>query len=129
MGGGDDVGPGLVDLGVDGERGLVDRPVALDHGAVVVDEDEVGDPDQVEAEAERVDPEQLGVLGVAGGDVAGDALVEAEAPEEAERGSEALLAVEPLVLDRVELGQRVRGGTGTVAVTCGSSAWVRRSAV
>ena len=105
-------GRACVDLAVDGERGLVHRPVALDHRAVVVDADEVGHADQVEAETERVDPEQLGVLGVASGDVAGDALVEPEAAEEAERGRQALLAVEALVLDRVELGQLVRGGMG-----------------
>ena len=32
-----DVGPGLVHLAVDGEGGLVDGPVALDHLAVAVD--------------------------------------------------------------------------------------------
>ena len=39
VGGGDDVGAGLVDGGVDGERGPVDGPVALDDLALVVDED------------------------------------------------------------------------------------------
>ena len=37
VGGGDDVGSGGVDLRVDGERRLVDRPVALDDLALVVD--------------------------------------------------------------------------------------------
>src|SRR5581483_8895262 len=44
----------------------------------------------------------------AGRDVAGDALVEPELPEEAEGRGEALLAVTPLVLDGGELGQGVR---------------------
>ena len=44
-------------------------------------------------------------LGVAGGDVAGDALVEAELAEQPEAGGEALLAVQALLLDGVELRQ------------------------
>ena len=42
VGGGDHVGPGGVDLGVDGEGSGVDRPPAFDDLAVVVEEDEVG---------------------------------------------------------------------------------------
>ena len=45
------------------------------------------------------------VLGVAGGDVAGDALVEAELAEQPERGGQPLLAVQALLLDGVELRQ------------------------
>ena len=52
--------------------------------------------------AERVDPEVVGELGVAHGDVAGDAFAEPEAPEDAQRAGQLLLAVEPLVLDRLE---------------------------
>ena len=98
MGGGHHVGAGRVDLGVDGERGRVDRPVALDHLAVVVDQDQVGDPDVAEVHAEGVDPEVVESLGVAGGDVAGHALVEAELREQAEGGGQPLLAVEALLL-------------------------------
>ena len=57
--------------------------------------------------AERVDPEVVEPLGVARGDVAGDALVEAELAEQAEGGGEALLAVPPLLVDGRERGQRV----------------------
>ena len=60
-----------------------------------------------EAHPERVHPEVVEALGVAGGDVAGDALVEAEPPEEAEAGGEPLLAVQALLLD----GRRTRAGT------------------
>ena len=67
--------------------------------ALVVDEDQVADPDVPEAHAERVDPEVVGELGVADRDVAGDALAEAEAPEDAQGAGQLLLAVEPLVLD------------------------------
>ena len=85
VGGRDHVGPGGVDLRVDRERGAVDRRVALDDLALVVDQDQVGDPDVAEVHAERVDPEVVEVLGVAGRDVAGDALVEAEPAEQPER--------------------------------------------
>ena len=51
---------------------------ALDDLALVVHEDEVGGPDVAEVHAERVHPEVVGQLGVAGRDVAGDALVEAD---------------------------------------------------
>ena len=74
VGGRDHVGPGGVDLRVDDERGLVHRPVALDDLAVVVDEDQVLDPDLLEVHAERVHPEVVEPLGIAGGDVPGDAL-------------------------------------------------------
>ena len=99
VGGGDDVGPGLVDRRVEHEGGPVHRLVAVDDVAVVVDEDEVADAHVAEAEAERVDPEVVGELGVADRDVAGDALAEAEAAEDAQRAGELLLAVEALLLD------------------------------
>ena len=102
MGGGHHVGAGRVDLGVDGEGGPVDRHVPLDHLALVVDQDEVGDPDVTEVHAEGIDPEVVEALGVAGGDVPGHPLVEAELGEEPEPGGQALLAVEPLLLGRVE---------------------------
>jgi hypothetical protein len=101
---GDDVGPGRVDLRVDRERSLVDRGVALDHLAAVVDADQVVDADHLEVHPERVDPEPVRVLRVADGDVAGHALVEPEPPEQAERGGEALLQVESVLLDVRELG-------------------------
>ena len=99
MGGGDDVGPGLVDRRVDHERRPVHRLVAVHDVAVVVDEDEVADAHVAEAEPERVDPEVVGELGVADGDVAGDALAEPEATEDAQRAGELLLAVQALLLD------------------------------
>ena len=102
MGGGDDVGAGLVDRRVEHERGPVDRLVAVDDVAVVVDEDQVADPHVAEAAAERVDPEVVGELGVADRDVAGDALAEPEAAEDAQRAGELLLAVQALLLDGLE---------------------------
>ena len=99
------VGPGRVHLRVDGEGGDVDRPVALDDLALVVHEDQVGGPDQAEREAEGVDPEAVGALRVAGGEVAGHALVEAEAVEQAEGGRHALLDVGALLVGRGEHGE------------------------
>lgn len=86
VGGADDVRAGLVDGGVDREGRTVDAVAALDDLAVVVDEQQVADLDVLEGDAEGVDPEVVGELGVAGGDVAGDALLEAEAAEDAQRG-------------------------------------------
>ena len=62
----------------------------------------------LEVHPERVDPEVVEQLGVAGGDVAGRALVEAEVPEQPEGGGEPLLAVAALVVHRGELREPVR---------------------
>ena len=50
-----------------------------------------------EAHPERVDPEVVGQLGIASGDVAGHALGEAEPPEQAQRAGQPLLAVQALL--------------------------------
>ena len=84
---------------MDRERGLVERPLALDDRALVADEQQVADPDVAEVHAERIDPEVVGQLGVAGGDVAGHALVEAESAEESEGRGEVLLSVQPFLFD------------------------------
>ena len=106
MGGRDHVGAGLVDLGVDGECRLVHRQASLDDLAVCVDEQQVGHFDLAEADAERVHPEVVVVLRVAGGDVARHPLVEPELGEETEPGGQPLLAVQALLVDRGEIGQR-----------------------
>ena len=93
---------------MDDERGAVDGLVAVDDVAVVVDQDQVADLDVAEAHAERVDPEVVGELGVAHRDVAGDALAEADAAEDAQRAGQLLLAVQALVLDVGERGRQVR---------------------
>ena len=68
-----------------------------------------------EVDAERIDPEAVGVLRVADGDVAGDAFVEPESGEQAERRRQALLAVAPLLLEGRESGRRreVFGSSGS----------------
>ena len=80
--GGHDVRPGLVDLRVDREGGGVHRVAALDDLAGVVDQDQVADPDVGERRPERVDPEVVGELGVAGRDMTRHALLEAERAEQ-----------------------------------------------
>ena len=62
---------------MDRERCLVHREVAVVDRAVVAHEQQVADPDVPEVHTERDDSEMLGQLGVAGGDVSGDAFVEA----------------------------------------------------
>jgi hypothetical protein len=101
--GGDHVGPRRVDLRVDRERGAVHRPVALDHLAALVDEQQILHGDVLEVHAQRIDPEVIESLRVARGDVTRNAFVESELSEQSERGGEALLAVAPFVLDVVEL--------------------------
>ena len=108
VGGRHDVGAGGMDLRVDGEGGGVDRPVALDDLAAVVHQEEVLDPDGLEAHPEWVDPEVVGTLGIPCGDVAGQSLVEPELPEEPEGGGEALLAMLALVRHVVEPGEAGR---------------------
>ena len=98
VGGRDDVGPGGVHGGVDGEGRRVHRAVALDHLARVAHEDQIRDAHVAEAHAEGVDPEVVGQLGIARRDVAGHALGESEAPEQAQRPGQPLLAVQALLL-------------------------------
>src|SRR5690606_37533637 len=61
---------------------------------------------------ERVDPEQVGVLGVAAGQVAGDTLVEAELVEQAEGRGHPLLEVGAGFFRRRVLGETV-GAAGS----------------
>ena len=129
VGGGDDVGPGLVDRGVDHERGPVDRVLAVHDLAGVVDQDQVADPHVAEADAERVDPEVVGELGIAHRDVAGDALAESEPAEDPQRAGELVLAVVALLLDG---GERRRNGQRRPAFGVNSTpsiigvSWTRR---
>jgi hypothetical protein len=96
----DDVRAGGVDLGVHGEGGLVHMVAALEHLALGVGEHQVADGDVPEGHPEGVDPEAVAELGVAGGDVPRDPVLEAEAAEEAQGAREPFLAVPAFVLDR-----------------------------
>jgi len=96
VGGGDRVGPRRVNARMNDEGGRIDRIIAFDDVAAVVAADEVRDLDLAEMHAERIDPERVGKLGVARGDVSGDPLVEAEFREQSEARRQFLLAMQPL---------------------------------
>ena len=87
---------------MDRKCGGVDRIVALHHFAFVIHQHQVGHTDLSEVHTERVDPEPLRIPRVAGRDVPGHSLVVSEAREQAERGSQAFLAVAPLFGDGTE---------------------------
>jgi hypothetical protein len=69
-----------------------------------------------EGDTERVDPEVVGQLGVAGRDVAGYPFVEAKLAEDPERRRKALLAMEAFLVDigkaRVLKGGKIGGPQG-----------------
>jgi len=71
-------GPRFVDLGVDRETRRDWRALSLHGFAAMIHQDQVRDADFSEVLAERVDPEVIGQLRIAGGDMAGDSLVETE---------------------------------------------------
>lgn len=81
-----------MDLRVDYEGGGVKRPGAVDDRPTIVHQEEVLNPDLLEIHTERIDPEMVEQLGVAGGDVPGGTFVKAEVPEDPERGGEPLLS-------------------------------------
>src|SRR5699024_9182901 len=93
-----DIGSGVVDGGVDGERGAVERPRGgtTDDLTVRVDEDQIVGGYVLEVHAERVDPEEVVIAGVTNRYVTGDTLIEAESAEDAEGQGEALFAAQPL---------------------------------
>ena len=87
---------GGVNAGVNGKRGEIDLRVAFHNLAGMIHENQVGDTNSTEVQAERVHPETIGPLGIARGDVAGDAFVEAELGKEAKGSGEAFLAMTAL---------------------------------
>lgn len=72
-----DIRPCFVDLAVDRKGGGIDGLIADDDLALFVDENKVRDRDQREVFGQRVEPEVVGEDGIANGDVACDAFVEA----------------------------------------------------
>ena len=77
----------------------------------VVDQDQVAHAHPAEAEPVRVDPEVIGIFGVADRDVPGDALAEPESPEDPQRTRQFLLPCSPLLTD---VGEHRRGDLGDV---------------
>ena len=85
-----------MNLGVDGVAGRVDAPLALHYHPVVVDQEQIADPDAPERLAESVDPEVIRAQGVTCGDVATGTVGESEPREEAKCRGELLLSVQLL---------------------------------
>src|SRR5690348_15282632 len=79
--------------GVNGKSCGVHGIFALHHLAMLVHQYEVGGANLPEVHAEGIHPEMVGALRVAGGDVAGHALVESVGGKQAESRGQALLAV------------------------------------
>jgi hypothetical protein len=90
------VGAGGVDARVNGEGGEIDFRAAFDDIASVIYENKIGSANLAEVHAKGIHPEMIEPLGIARGDVAGDAFIKAEAREEAESGGEALFAMAAL---------------------------------
>src|SRR5689334_6005903 len=100
----DHVRPRPMDARVNRERSGIDRIIALDHLARFIDQNEIRRANMSEVHAERIHPKARRELGVARGDMPGDAFVESESREESEGCREALFTMPPL------LGERSKDG-------------------
>src|SRR6266478_3813362 len=94
---GNNVWPGLVNVRVNGEGGLIDFAIALDDVTFIVDEEQIRDANLAEVHAERIDPEMIEALRIARGDMAGDAFVKSAARKKAGRAGELFFAMTPLL--------------------------------
>ena len=81
---------------VNGEGGEIDFGAAFDDFAGMIHQNQIGSANLAEVHAKGIHPEMIEALGIARGDVAGDAFVKAEPREEAKGGGEALFAVAAL---------------------------------
>jgi hypothetical protein len=95
--GGNDVGARGVNTRVNGEGGEIDFRTAFDDSASVIYKNKVGSANLAEVHAKGIHPEMIEPLGIARGNVAGDAFIKTEAREEAKSGGEALLAMATLL--------------------------------
>lgn len=105
VGGGDRVGASGVDLGVDGEGCGVYGAIAVEDLAAGVDQDQIRYANMTEVHAKGIDPKTMGIFRVAGGNVSGDAFIEAVAGKESKGGGEPLFAVQSFVGWAIELGR------------------------
>ena len=101
-----------MDLRVDHECGEIERPTAFDDRALVIDEEQILDPDLSEIHSKGIDPEVVEKFRVAGCDVAGRPFAEAELPEETKGCCQSLFAMAPFLLDGLEFGEDVWGAIG-----------------
>src|SRR5580658_5326353 len=97
MGGGDGVRPRMMHARMNGKGRLIHRVLPFNHIALVITADEVRDADLAEVNAKTVQPESVGELRIARGDVSGDALIEPELREQTKCRSQPLFAMQALL--------------------------------
>jgi len=126
VGSGNDIWARGVNARVNGEGSEIDFRTAFDDIASMIYENQIGSANLAEVHAEGVHPEVIEPLGIAGGDVAGDAFIKAVAREEAKSGSEALFAVAALFGGTGKDG-RARNAVdeGAVGRRSGGRGWLR----
>jgi hypothetical protein len=90
---------------VNRESSGIDRMIALDDFALVIDPNEIRRLYQSEAHPEAIHPERVRELRVTHRDVARDTLVESELGEEPQSGSQPFLSVLPLFSQGLEDGR------------------------
>jgi hypothetical protein len=114
-------------LGVDRESSPVHGGGSLHYFAAMIDQDQVRHADLAEVLSVGIDPEVIGQLRIAGGNVAGHTFVETEAGEKPERSSQLLFPVLAL-LSRVGKGRRLRSAEGR-GLCSGHANYYKRDAV
>jgi len=124
MRGGNDVRPCGVNARMNGEGGEIDFSAAFDDLAGMIYQNQVRGANPAEVQPERVHPEMIEAFGIACGDVASDAFVEAKFSEEAERSGEALFAVAAFFGRSSENG-RARDAVHKASVGLSSGRWLR----
>jgi hypothetical protein len=95
----DDIGTCLVELAVNSECSGVDRAVANDDVAVMIDTDQITDGHEFEIVTKRIHPETIWELRISHGHVASNTLGKIQPSHGAESSSQALLTVEALGLE------------------------------
>jgi hypothetical protein len=86
VGGGYNIGPGSVNLRMDGEGGGIYGAIALNDFSFSIHQKQIGHSNMTKVHPERVNPEAIGVFWVSGGDVTGDAFIETVAGKDSKRG-------------------------------------------
>src|SRR5574339_646817 len=87
---------------MDGEGSRIDGIVSLNDFALVIDENQIRDPDLTEVDPEWIDPEMVRFFGIARGDVSRHSLIETEPGKQSKRRSQSLFMMQTLLLDARE---------------------------
>ena len=95
----DDIGTCLVELAVNSECSGVDRAVANDDVAVMIDTDQITDGHEFEIMTKRIHPETIGEFRISHRHVASNTLGKIQPSHGAKSSSQALLTVEALGLE------------------------------